>query len=176
MFKARFCCHIRPWCKKDNFVPWKTTIGRELHTIEENRTKEEIHTDLQFGGASFQIQSLNIFFRFTSTYLFDSLKMVTHNTSSYQVLKVYIAWGENVFKCAIPGLFFFIFVFSMQLTVYKICQWLHLNHGHLVLEAGALPSQLQPLPHCFFLKNMCQTRPLFVYFRSFHMTNIAQIL
>ena len=28
----------------------------------------------------------------------------------------------------------------------------------------------------FFFLKMGQTRPLFVYFRSFHMTNIAQIL
>ena len=27
-----------------------------------------------------------------------------------------------------------------------------------------------------FFKKIDQTRPLFVYFRSFHMTNIAQIL
>ena len=36
----------------------------------------------------------------------------------------------------------------------------------------------QVLSMCFnyFFKKMGQTRPLFVYFRSFHMTNIAQIL
>ena len=32
------------------------------------------------------------------------------------------------------------------------------------------------LKHRVFFKKMGQTRPLFVYFRSFHMTNIGQIL
>ena len=57
------------------------------------------------------------------------------------------------FKWAIPGLFFFIFVFfNTQLTVYKcsilinFCQWLDSNRGPLVLEATALPTEPQPLP------------------------------
>ena len=53
-------------------------------------------------------------------------------------------------KCAIPGLFFFIFVFSTQWTVnkclVKVCQCLDLNCGSLVSEATALPTEPQPLP------------------------------
>ena len=52
-------------------------------------------------------------------------------------------------KWAIPCLFFFIFVFYIQLRVnnvqYKFCRWLDLNHGPLVLEATALPIEPQPL-------------------------------
>ena len=54
-------------------------------------------------------------------------------------------------KWAIPSLFFFIFVFSVQLTVnnvqYKFGRWLDSNHGPLVLEATALPTEPQPLPN-----------------------------
>ena len=48
---------------------------------------------------------------------------------------------------AIPGLFFFIFVFSKQLIVNKICRWLDLNHRSLVSEVNALPTEPQPLPN-----------------------------
>ena len=58
------------------------------------------------------------------------------------------------FKWAIPGLFFLYFrLFNTQLTVYNcsilinfICRWLDSNHGPLVLEAPALPTEPQPLP------------------------------
>ena len=50
-----------------------------------------------------------------------------------QTKKLYFYW-------AIPGLFFFIFIFSMQLTVDKICRWLDCNCGYLVSEANALPT------------------------------------
>ena len=46
-------------------------------------------------------------------------------------------------------LFFFIFFFSIQLTVnahYKVCWWLDLNHGPLDSEETALPTEPQPLP------------------------------
>ena len=45
---------------------------------------------------------------------------------------------------------FLYFVFSIQLTVhivqYKFCRQLDSNHGPLVLEATALPTEPQPLP------------------------------
>ena len=45
---------------------------------------------------------------------------------------------------------FLYFVFSIQLTVhivqYKFCRRLDSNHGPLVLEATALPTEPQPLP------------------------------
>ena len=58
--------------------------------------------------------------------------------------------GIIFFKCTISGLFFFIFVFSIQLTVnnvqYKVRRRLDSNCGPLVLEATALPTEPQPLP------------------------------
>ena len=49
-----------------------------------------------------------------------------------------------------PASFFFIFVFSIQLTVinvqYKFCGWLDSNRIPLVSEATALPTEPQPLP------------------------------
>ena len=55
-----------------------------------------------------------------------------------------------VFIWAIAGFFFFIFVFSIQLTVnnviYKFCQWQDFNCGPLLSEATALPTEPQPLP------------------------------
>ena len=48
------------------------------------------------------------------------------------------------------GLFFFMFVFSIQLTVnnvqYKFRRWLDSNRGPLVSEATALPTESQLLP------------------------------
>ena len=56
-------------------------------------------------------------------------------------------------KWAIPGLFFYIFVFSIhswQKTnvqyINKFCQWLDSNRGPLVSEATALPTEPQTLP------------------------------
>ena len=55
--------------------------------------------------------------------------------------------GANRFffkKWAIPGLFFCIFVFSMQLTVnvqYKILPMTGFDHGPLESEATALPTE-----------------------------------
>ena len=49
------------------------------------------------------------------------------------------------------GLFFFIFVFSIHLTVnniqLKLCQWRDSNLGPLVPEATALPTERQPLTY-----------------------------
>ena len=44
---------------------------------------------------------------------------------------------------------FSLFVLSLQLTVYvpnQFCRWLNSNCGHQVMEATALPTELQPLP------------------------------
>ena len=60
-------------------------------------------------------------------------------------------YGLVFLKWAIPSLFLFIFVFSIQFTAnrwYNVCQRLDLNWGPLVLEATALPYEPQPLP-CF---------------------------
>ena len=59
----------------------------------------------------------------------------------------------NIFfkKWAIPGLFLFIFVFTIQLIInkcsIKFCQWLESNRGPLVSKATALPTEPQPLPN-----------------------------
>ena len=57
---------------------------------------------------------------------------------------------RNLFlKRAIPGLFFFIFIFSIHLTVdiqYYFGRWLDSNRGPLVMEASDLPTEPQPLP------------------------------
>ena len=52
------------------------------------------------------------------------------------------------FKWAHPGLFFFIFVFSI-ISNWQInfCQCWDLNHGSLVSEATALPTVPQPQPN-----------------------------
>ena len=58
--------------------------------------------------------------------------------------------GRRFFlKRAIPGLSFFIFVFSIQLTVivqYKFCRWPDSKRRPLEYEATDLPTQPQPLP------------------------------
>ena len=57
--------------------------------------------------------------------------------------------GDFFKKWANPSLFFFIFVFSIQLTVniqYTFCPWLDSNSGPLESEATALPTEPQPLP------------------------------
>ena len=49
-----------------------------------------------------------------------------------------------------PASYFFIFVFSIPLTVNKcakkICQWLDLNHGPLESDVTILPTESPPLP------------------------------
>ena len=102
-------------------------------------------------------------------------KMFIQGTFTYFVSKSFTVWlvssltrldstiQENMIlnKWAIPGLFFFIFVFSTQLTVnkcqIKVCQCLDLNRGSLVLKASALP-----LNH-----NHCKEKMiLFAYFKA----------
>ena len=59
------------------------------------------------------------------------------------------------FKWAIPGLFFFIFVSSTQLTVnkcaIKVCRCLDSNRGSLASEATALPLSHNHCPIQYFL-------------------------
>ena len=73
---------------------------------------------------------------------------------------------------AIPGLYFFIFVFSIQLTINKWSMQLDSNHGPLISEATALPTEPQPLPQNMTkvqlkLKSyfMCIWQMLFSYIR-----------
>ena len=58
---------------------------------------------------------------------------------------------HQFFKWAIPGLIFFIFIFSIQLTINKylifnFCRRLDSNRGPVVLEATGLPTEPRPLP------------------------------
>ena len=67
-----------------------------------------------------------------------------NNNSKSKLFKKY--WAN-------PGLFFLIFVFSMQLTLHKIClRLLDLNRGPLFSTPKALPTEPQPLPYflCIF--------------------------
>ena len=70
----------------------------------------------------------------------DATILVSHSTRNYNI----------VFKWVIPGLYFFIFVFSTQLTVnkclMKVCRWLDSNRGSLVLQVTTLPTEPQQLP------------------------------
>ena len=59
---------------------------------------------------------------------------------------------------AIPGLFFFIFVFSIvqlvdKILLIKFCRCLDSNRGSLVSEVTALPTEPQPLTN--LLHNLC---------------------
>ena len=74
------------------------------------------------------------------------------------LLKIFNFGFFLFFFWAIPGLFFFIFVFSThswQKTnvhyINKFCRWLDSNRGPLVLEATALPTEPQPLPNFYGL-------------------------
>ena len=64
---------------------------------------------------------------------------------------------SDIFKWAIPGLFIFIFVFSIKLTKSKqmfflnFRQWLDLNLGPLVSVATALPTEPNHCPIIFVL-------------------------
>ena len=61
-----------------------------------------------------------------------------------------LKWIDFFKKWAIAGLFFFIFVFPIQLTVnnvqYNFFLLLDSSLGPLELEATALPTEPQPLP------------------------------
>ena len=55
---------------------------------------------------------------------------------------------DNFLKWPIPGVFFFIIVFSIKFTVnvqYKFCRWLDFNRRHLESEATTLPTNPQLL-------------------------------
>ena len=62
---------------------------------------------------------------------------------------IFCAKSSFVFKRAIPCLFLYFFVISIQLTVcrlYKVCGWLDSNRGPLVSKETTLPTKPQPLP------------------------------
>ena len=72
-----------------------------------------------------------------------------------------------LFKWAIPGLFFFLFVFSIQLTVNnvqcKICWWLDSNPRLVVSEATTLPishTTAQAMPKHLHIFSYCSDRDL----------------
>ena len=68
-------------------------------------------------------------------------------------------------KWANPGVFFFIFVFSIQKNVqFKFLRWLDSNSGPLELEATALPTEPHPLPSnfCYLTFTLSQWQVCFV--------------
>ena len=73
-----------------------------------------------------------------------------HLDRSYLLIVGRCTTNLMLLKWDIPGLFLFIFVFLIQLTVkmfhIKVCQCQDSNHGTLVSEATALPTEPQPLP------------------------------
>ena len=68
---------------------------------------------------------------------------VGHKVSSVKFWFVFFKNGP------FPASFFFIFVYSIQLTVNK-CSIVDLNHGPLLMEVTALPTEPQPLPNLHF--------------------------
>ena len=119
-------------------------------------------------AAAVVVVDISIWKKFSSERWDDSKKFwlyvvsVSKSKGSLQTQKVTPLWrrgnlfswrGRNLFfkkKWAIPGLFLFIFVFSIQLVIYKLtnecsikfCRWLESNRGPLT----ALPTEPQPLP------------------------------
>ena len=76
----------------------------------------------------------------------------------------------SFFKWANPGLFFIIFVFSIQLTA-NVCRRLNSNYRPLQLEATAQTTGPQPLPlPNFFFKWAIIPDIFFVNFRLFKTT------
>ena len=68
-------------------------------------------------------------------------------------------YQKKIFNQPFPASFFFIFVFSIQLTVIcsiKFCRWLDSNCGTLGSEATALPTEPQPLPNFWSLNKDCK--------------------
>ena len=77
----------------------------------------------------------------------------------------------SFFKWTIPDLFFFIFVFSIQLTAndqYNFSQWLDSNHGPLELEVTVQPTEPQPLPYMVSYFRSKVYRNSASHFESFH--------
>ena len=71
-----------------------------------------------------------------------------------------MSYCDFLFYWANPGLFFFIFVFLIQLTVNvqnNFCRWLDLNCRPLEWEPTALPTESQPLSF-FSLFTSCYVR------------------
>ena len=73
---------------------------------------------------------------------------------------------SSVIKRNISGLFWFIFVFSIQLTEnnaqYKFWQWRESNPGPLLSEVTALPTEHNHCPN--FIKKSCHSRCIFFIF------------
>ena len=73
---------------------------------------------------------------------------------------IWVFWlaAQIFFKWALPGLFFFIFVFSIQLTVkmfnLNFCRR-DSNRGPLESEATTLPTEPQPLPKFIVNQSLC---------------------
>ena len=69
---------------------------------------------------------------------------------------------------------FIYYCLSLAMQLAKMCKQLKRRTIELRgRDVGSNQIPLMSLLHYLF--KMCQTRPLFVHFRSFHMTNIAQI-
>ena len=95
-----------------------------------------------------------------------SLILQNRNDIAYFVKVIWYSISDAIklfFNWAIPGLFFFIFVFSMQLIVNKFCRRLDSNLGSLVFESTALPTAYT-VAHLF---KMGHPRPLFHLFSVF---------
>ena len=80
---------------------------------------------------------------------------MTKNAKCTITKRIYLVLGI-LFKWAIPGLIFFIFVvLIVNSKEVQLCLWLHLNCGPLVSKVTALPTEPQPLPKgilCSFTK------------------------
>ena len=103
----------------------------------------------------------------------DLIHFMPNNPFCNKTLIHFMHKTDDEFKCFIlykliaiflffkpfPASFFFIFAFSIKLTVkncfIKICQWLNPNRGPLVSESTPLPTEPQPLPlsGIFYFKN-----------------------
>ena len=115
-----------------------------------------------------------------------------HTGSVWRLVHVKLPYTIMFFlKWAIFGLFFFIFVFSIQLTVnnvqYNFRQWLILNLGPLESEATNLTTEPQPLPAygivwtvgvsllCkrLFYQPLCHNQPMsFLVWFGHHITQV----
>ena len=76
---------------------------------------------------------------------------------------------DCLLKRAIPGLFFYIFVFQyswQQMFIAKCWQWLDSNRGPLELESTALPTDPQPLPLFFILLTFNLDKVVVLFYQS----------
>ena len=123
-------------------------INIYVRTLSMKVTTATTTPNLPFQSETFKNNKL-LSRRLDSSFL--SLKMLKHIEPPWNQYK------KHFFQWALPGQFFFIFVFSIQMTVtnvqYKFSWWPAWNLGPLVMEATALPMEPQPLPfqHIVFL-------------------------